>query len=88
MLRGIEIYSIFFVGMTEISGSCSTAKNSVTSAGFLSHNTQLKVVDPETSRVLQPNEVGELCVKRPGMMLGYYNNPRATEEAFDSDGKN
>jgi len=29
-----------------------------------------------------PGEVGELCVRGPGILLGYYNNPEATEKAL------
>ncbi|MBL7686233.1 MAG: long-chain fatty acid--CoA ligase [Deltaproteobacteria bacterium] len=31
-------------------------------------------------------EDGEICVKGPNVMKGYFNNPQATQEMFDSEG--
>jgi acyl-CoA synthetase (AMP-forming)/AMP-acid ligase II len=33
-----------------------------------------------------PDAEGEICVKSPGVMGGYYNNPEATARAFTADG--
>ncbi|RLG92438.1 MAG: long-chain fatty acid--CoA ligase [Candidatus Hecatellales archaeon] len=46
-------------------------------------DTEAKIVDVETGmRELPPGEVGELIVKGPQVMKGYWKNPRETEEAL------
>lgn len=57
-------------------GSCGKV------ASFLS----CKVRDPETGKTLGPNQTGELCVKGPLIMMGYYNDEKATKETFTPDG--
>lgn len=37
-------------------------------------------------REVEPGEKGELCVKGPQVMMGYWNNPEETAKAFTSDG--
>ena len=51
--------------------------------------TEMCIVEPGTTNVLQAGEEGELCVSGPTVMIGYRNNPDETANALriHSDGK-
>ena len=49
--------------------------------GVPGYRWEVKVVDEHGTEVPQ-GEVGELCVKGPGVMTCYYNNPEATAEVL------
>ena len=40
----------------------------------------------ESGNVLDPNRAGEVCVRGPNIMKGYYNNIERTREAFWPNG--
>ncbi|MFX0021756.1 MAG: AMP-binding protein [Candidatus Hermodarchaeota archaeon] len=77
-------------GMTELSPvasmnpSLGTKKLGTVGLPFL--NVDLKIVNPETNEIIPLGEPGELCVRGPLVMQGYYNKPEETAKAIDKDG--
>ncbi|KAI8055853.1 hypothetical protein BDF22DRAFT_741148 [Syncephalis plumigaleata] len=53
--------------------------------GVLVPNVQAKLVDAQGQEVAE-GERGELCIRSPGLMKGYINNPEATAACIDKDG--
>ncbi|HHU89328.1 MAG: AMP-dependent synthetase/ligase [Sphaerochaetaceae bacterium] len=51
-----------------------------TSVGKIIPRTEMKILNPDA------NGVGEILIKGPMVMQGYYNNPEATKEVFDDEG--
>jgi fatty-acyl-CoA synthase len=54
--------------------------------GLALPNVEVKLIDPATGDECPPGVAGELCCRGYNVMKGYYNNPKATSEAIDSDG--
>ncbi len=76
-------------GLTETSPVASTNpygdKSRLGTVGIPVPGTAMKVIDDEGNE-LPLGERGELCIKGPQVMLGYWNRPEATAEAMDTDG--
>jgi long-chain acyl-CoA synthetase len=56
------------------------------SIGLAVLNTEMKLISPETGDEVPLGEPGEICVRGPQVMKGYYNKPEETAKAIDSDG--
>jgi len=78
-------------GMTETSpvslqtGAADDLERRVTSVGRTQPWLENKVID-STGGTLARGEIGELCTRGYSVMLGYWNNPKATAESIDADG--
>jgi long-chain acyl-CoA synthetase len=78
-------------GMTEVSGLGTThsvyAPPCPGSVGVSLPGTQIAVAPTDgTSETVSPGEPGELIIRGPLVMLGYYGRPEATAQALDADG--
>ncbi len=61
-------------------------KRKLGSIGIPFPSTDAKVVDMNSGEPLPPGDVGELCVKGPQVMKGYWNRPEETALVLDEDG--
>ncbi len=81
----LEVY-----GMTETSPlstmNPSKGTKKLGTVGMPFMNTDVKMVSPGTGEEVPVGEPGEICVKGPLVMQGYFNKPEATKEAVDADG--
>ncbi|KAF0893263.1 hypothetical protein E2562_023905 [Oryza meyeriana var. granulata] len=78
-------------GMTEstaIGASTDSAEESrrYGTAGLLSPNTEAKIIDPESGEALPVNRTGELWIRGPYVMKGYFKNTEATQSTLTPDG--
>ncbi|KAL7269829.1 hypothetical protein RUND412_007488 [Rhizina undulata] len=77
-------------GMTET--SCVATKfwngeyDDTGSVGRLVPNLEAKLVDESGKNISEYDVPGELCIRGPIIVRGYFNNPEANRQSHDSDG--
>ena len=77
-------------GMTETSPVSTQShtddslEKRVSTVGSAHPHIEIKVVDPETGRIVPRGTHGEFCTRGYSVMLGYWNNEPATREAIDA----
>jgi long-chain acyl-CoA synthetase len=76
-------------GLTEASPVVSANRLDIDhfngSVGLPFPSTDVVVID-DADRPVGPNEIGELCVRGPQVMQGYWRRPDETEKVFTADG--
>jgi long-chain acyl-CoA synthetase len=81
----LEVY-----GMTETAPLTTmnpvAGKKKLGSIGLPLINTELKLVDPGTGAPVPLGEAGEICVRGPQVMVGYYKKPEETANTIDKEG--
>ncbi|MFL6030542.1 MAG: AMP-binding protein [Gaiellaceae bacterium] len=77
-------------GMTETSPVSTQTRpddsleRRVSTVGRPGPHIEVKIVDPDTGRVMPHGEPGELCTRGYSVMLGYWEEPEKTAEAIDA----
>lgn len=83
-VKVVQGYGLTEAGpITHINPVDDAARLTLDTGGLPVQDCEQRIVDLETGeRVLGPNEVGEIIVRSPGNMLGYWNAPEATAAAL------
>ena len=77
-------------GMTETSPVSTQTKigtpfeKQIHSVGTIHDHLEIKIINPETGKIVNRGENGELCTRGYSVMLKYWDNPEATHQVLDS----
>ncbi|HEX5096926.1 MAG TPA: AMP-binding protein, partial [Acidimicrobiia bacterium] len=99
LVRAMEVFGCEFIqvyGLTETTGAITQLDgvdhDPVNRPGLLRSCgkpypwVELRIVDPDSGLDVPVGDVGEILIRGPQVMKGYWNNDAATAEAVDTDG--
>ncbi len=61
-----------------------TAIEELVGSGPLTEETEVRIVNPETLRVCEPDRIGEVWVRGPSVAQGYWDKPQLSRETFQA----
>ncbi len=75
-------------GMTELAATAASSchlANAIGSVGIPLVSNTVKIVDPDSGQKLGYDQIGEIWISGPSIMLGYYKMPQETAEILVKD---
>lgn len=91
--RALKVFDVSsFVNMYALSESCGVlcspppGQIAYDTIGYPGPGVQAKIVDASTGQALGPGQRGEMVVKPPGVMKGYYKRAEDTASVLSKDG--
>jgi fatty-acyl-CoA synthase len=85
-------YLINNFGMSETTSACTISRfddpesKRTSTSGRPVPDVEIRIIDPDGDKILQPNEAGEICVRGWNVMVGYLNMPEETARVVSPDG--
>jgi long-chain acyl-CoA synthetase len=100
LVRCLEVFGCDFTqvyGLTETTGAITALRpedhdptgprrHLLRSAGKPHSHVELRILDPATGEVVAPGQVGEVVIRSPVNMVGYWARPEDTKAVLDEDG--
>ena len=100
LARSVEMFGCKFwqvYGLTETTGAVVNLppedhdlsgpnRHRLRSCGVAGPGVELRIVDPATEEEQPVGEVGEIWIRSPQVMIGYWNMPEETTKAVSADG--
>ena len=100
LARSVQLFGCKFwqaYGLTETTGAVVNLppedhdpsgpnRHRLRSCGLPGPGTEVKIVDPDTGRQCEQGEVGEILIRGPQVMKGYWKMPEETAKSVDADG--